>query len=220
MNIPVTIDFITNGSSYLKIRVAATSNFSVSNTASDLQKTLNLDAARQNGSIDVGFVSNSGEIRVFIQQRPPAAAITGTNLCAGSSASFTATSSYNFQSAKPLRFVWQTTGGVTVNGSSSYTAPFGLSSTVTIANSSSGSCSVKAVVASCSNLESTSQGANLGTPVITNPSYWLLDPGSNMWQFSQISGAPAVTYAFNVSSGSASILQNSGDAYITTASGA
>ncbi|TLV02476.1 T9SS type A sorting domain-containing protein [Dyadobacter luticola] len=219
-SVALIIDVVTNGTDILKMRATSSSNLSISNTASDVQKTLNLDAARQNGYIDVGYVNNTGEIRVYIQQRPPAPTVTGSNVCAGHSASFTANSSYAFQSTKPMNFVWQSTGGVTVNGGSIVTALPGVSSTVTIANSSSGTYSVKAVVPSCSNLESTLTSANLGTPVITNPSYSLFDPGSNMWQFTQISGYPSVTYAFTVTSGSASIVQNYGDAYITTSSGA
>ncbi len=119
-----------------------------------------------------------------------------------------------------MSILWQTTGGVTVNGSSSFTSPPGTSSSVTIANSSSGTYSARAVVASCSNLQTLASTGSLGAPTIKNPIYWLFDPGSNMWQFSQISEAPAVTYSFSVASGSASIIQNSGDAYITTTSGA
>lgn len=220
-SVSVYIDFISNGSSHLKIDVEATSNFTVSSTPSDIMKTLNLDPARQNGSIDVRFLYNSDYMRVYILQKPPTPTITsGSNVCAGNSGSFTATSSYNFQSTKPINLVWQTTGGVTVNGSSSYTQPAGLSSTVTIANSSSGSYSVKAVIPGCGNLESAAITANLGSPVITNSNYWLFDPGSNMWQFSQTPDGPGVTYAFYVSSGSAQLNQQSQDCYITTSGGA
>ena len=220
-SVSVYIDFISNGSSNLKIRVGATPNFTVSSTPSDIMKTLHLDPARQNGSIDVGFMYNTGEIRVYIQQRPPAPTITsGSNICAGNSGSFTATSSYKFQSTKPMNLVWQTTGGVTVNGSNSYTQPAGVSSTVTIANNSNGSYSVKAVIPNCGNLESTATTANLGTPVITFPNYWLFDPGSNMWQFSQNSSGPGVSYTFYVSSGSAVLNQQNQDCYITTSGGA
>ncbi|MHA4740606.1 T9SS type A sorting domain-containing protein [Dyadobacter sp. MSC1_007] len=204
----------------LRMRLASSANFTITDTQTDLQKNLNLDAGKQNGYIDVGYINNSGEIRVYIQQRPSAPSFTATNLCAGSSASVTATSSYNFQSTKPMHFLWQATGGVTVNGSNSYTSLPAVSSTVTIANSSSGSYSVKAVVASCSNIESATVGRNLGVPVITNPSYWLFDPGSNMWQFSQVADGSPVSYSFYVSSGSAILNQQSQDCYITTSTGA
>lgn len=183
-------------------------------------KTLHLDPARQNGSIDVGYENNNGYIRIYIQHRPPEPIITvGSNICAGNSASITATSNYNFQSSQPINLVWQTTGGVTVNGSSSYTQT-GVSSTVTVANISNGTYSVKAVVPSCGNLESTATNIRLGPPVITNPNYWLVDPGSNMWQFSQTSGGSGVTYSFYVSSGSAVLNPQNQDCYFTTSDGA
>ena len=204
----------------MKIRVASTPNLTVSSTQSDIMKTLHLNPARQNGSIDVGYENNNGYIRIYIQHRPPEPIITvGSNICAGNSASITATSNYNFQSSQPINLVWQTTGGVTVNGSSSYTQT-GVSSTVTVANISNGTYSVKAVVPSCGNLESTATNIRLGPPVITNPNYWLVDPGSNMWQFSQTSGGSGVTYSFYVSSGSAVLNPQNQDCYFTTSDGA
>ena len=219
-SISVYIDLILFGSQYLKIRVTSTPNFSVSNTQSNKMKTLNLDPARINGSIEVGYVNNNGHIRVYIQQRPPDPIITGgSNFCVGNSASITATSNYNFQITHPVNLVWQTTGGVTVNGSSSYTQT-GVSSTVTVANISNGTYSVKAVGPSCGNLESTAINSTLSTPIIINPNYWLFDPGSNMWQFSQTSGGSGVTYSFYVSSGSAILNPQNQDCFITTSEGA
>lgn len=219
-SISVYVDLILFGSKYLKIRVASTPNLTVSSTQSDIMKTLHLDPARRNGSIDVGYENNTGNIRIYIRQRPPDPTITvESNICAGNSASITATSNYNFQSTHPINLVWQTTGGVTVNGSSSYTQT-GVSSTVTIANISNGTYSVKAVVPSCGNLESTAINSTLGTPIINNPNFWLFDPNSNMWQFSQTSGGSGVTYSFYVSSGSAMLNQLNQDCFITTSEGA
>lgn len=220
-SVNVYIDFEPiPGSSYLKISVNPSSNLSVSNTASDIMKTLHLDPARQNGWIDVGHVGTSGSIRVSILQKAPTPSVSvESNICAGSSNSITATSNYNFQGTHPINLVWQAYGGVTVNGASSYTQT-GTSSTVTIANISNGSYSVKAVIPSCGNLESAVKNVKLGPPVITNPNYWLFDPGSNMWQFSQTPGGPGVTYSFYVSSGSAVLNPMSQDCYITTSGGA
>ncbi|GMQ28231.1 hypothetical protein [Algoriphagus confluentis] len=220
-NVNVYIDLVViPGPSFLKISVSPSSNFTVSSTQSDIMKTLNLDPSRQNGWIDVAHVGISGNIRVYIQQKPPTPSISvETNICAGSSRSITATSNYDFQSTHPIQLVWQTYGGVTVNGGSSFTQN-GTSSTVTIANVSNGSYSVKAVIPSCGNLESAVVNVKLGPPVITNPNYWLFDPGSNMWQFSQTSGGPGVTYTFYISSGSAILNPQNQDCYITTSSGA
>lgn len=219
----VMIEAYFTGSGVLGISIDPTPNFTVTDTPSPISKTLNLDLTRQNGSIKVSFenVVDGGELLVFIQQKPPTPTITpDSNICSGNSSSFTATSSYNFQSTKPMNLVWQTTGGVTVNGSNSYTQSPGLSSTVTIANSSSGSYSVKAIVPSCSNLESAAKTENMGVPFIINPNYWLFDSYSNMWQFSQGVSGPGVTFSFYVSSGSAVLNQQSQDCYITTSGGA
>lgn len=220
-NVNVYIDLvIIPGPSNLKISVSPSSNFTVSSTPSDIMKTLNLDPSRQNGWIDVAHVGISGSIRVYIRQKPPTPSISvEANICAGNSRSITATSDYDFQGTHPINLVWQTYGGVTVNGGSSFTQN-GTSSTVTIANISNGSYSVKAVIPSCGNLESDVVNIKLGPPVITNPNYWLFDPGSNMWQFSQTSGGPGVTYTFYVSSGSAVLNPQNQDCYITTPGGA
>lgn len=220
-SITIYIDPFSTGSSILGIVVDPSTNFSISDTPYSVQKTLNLDPAQQNGFIDVGFEYNDERMTVYIRQKPPEPVITaGSNICAGNSGSFTAISNYDFQSTKPINLVWQTTGGVTVNGSSSYTEQPGLSSTVTIANGSSGSFSVKAVIAGCSSLESTPKTENIGAPVIANPNYWLFDSYSNMWQFSQSVTGPGITYTFYVSSGTAQLNQQLQDCYITTTEGA
>jgi len=168
----------------------------------------------------VAHVGISGNIRVYIRQKPPTPSISvEANICVGNSRSITATSNYDFQGTQPINLVWQTYGGVTVNGGSSFSQT-GTSSTVTIANLSNGSYSVNAVIPSCGNLESTVTNIKLGPPVITNPNYWLFDPGSNMWQFSQTSGGPRVTYTFYISSGSAVLNPQDQDCYITTPGGA
>lgn len=220
-SITIYIDPFSTGSSILGIVVDPSTNFSISDTPYSVQKTLNLDPAQQNGFIDVGFEYNDERMTVYIRQKPPEPVITaGSNICAGNSGSFTAISNYDFQSTKPINLVWQTTGGVTVNGSSSYTEQPGLSSTVTIANGFSGSFSVKAVIAGCSSLESTPKTENIGAPVIANPNYWLFDSYSNMWQFSQSVTGPGITYTFYVSSGTAQLNQQLQDCYITTTEGA
>lgn len=220
-SITIYIDPFSTGSSILGIVVNPSPNFTISNTPYSVQKTLNLDPAQQNGYIDVGFEYNDERMTVYIRQKPPEPVITaGSNIYAGNSGSFTAISNYDFQSTKPINLVCQTTGGVTVNGRSSYTEQPGVSSTVTIANGSSGSFSVKAVIDGCSSLESQSKTENMGVPVIANPNYWLFDSYSNMWQFSQRVTGPGITYTFYVSSGSAQLNQQLQDCYITTTEGA
>ncbi|MCF0069893.1 hypothetical protein LZD49_05380 [Dyadobacter sp. CY261] len=60
----------------------------------------------------------------------------------------------------------------------------------------------------------------LDPPVITNPGLTLFYAPSNMWQFTQIPGGTGTTYNFYVTSGSATLVPNGGDCYITTVDGA
>lgn len=208
-----------------------TSNFSLSQVGIEFIQTLQLDPSKKDGSISAVYVippsiPNSPPIPsvvpcvLYIKQLPPPLTVTASNVCPGNSATFSASINYPLQSVRPMSLQWQTTGGVTLNGSSNNITQVTTSGSVTVSNSSSGTFSVRSVVPSCNNALGTPVTGDIGLPTIKNPNYWLFDPGSNMWQFSQISGYPAVTYAFNVTSGSASIIQNYGDAYITTTSGA
>lgn len=189
-------------------------------------QTVQLDPNKNDGFISVAYSDGgpigSNAVIINIKQLPSIPTISGTNVCAGNSATFTASSTYPFQSTKPMSMLWQTTGGVTVNGVSSVTSAPNINSSVTIANSSSsGTYSVRAVVPTCSNMQTSPTTGNLGTAIIKNPTYWLFDSGSNMWQFSQSVGGPGpVTYTFYVASGSATLNQNNGDCYITTLTGA
>ncbi|CAN0079641.1 unnamed protein product, partial [Phaeothamnion confervicola] len=177
------------------------------------------------GDISVVYLAppasnSSNTMRIYIKQKPSVPSLVTSQVCPGNSATFTATSTYGLQGTKPMSLVWQTTGGVSVNSTNNYTQPNVTTGSVTISNSSTGNVSVRAVVPGCSNLQTASTGREVGAPTIKNPNYWLFDPGSNMWQFSQISEYPSTSYAFNVTSGSASVIQNYGDAYITTSAGA
>lgn len=188
-------------------------------------QTVQLDPNKGDGDISVVYLAppasySSNTVRIYIRQKPSVPSLVTSQVCPGNSATFTATSTYGLQSTKPMSLIWQTTGGVTVNSTNNYTQPNVTVGSVTISNSSTGNVSVRAVVPGCSNLQTASTGRELGAPTIKNPNYWLFDPGSNMWQFSQISEYPSTTYTFNVTSGSASVIQNAGDAYITTSAGA
>lgn len=188
-------------------------------------QTVQLDPNKGDGDIAVVYLAppasnSSNTMRIYIKQKPSVPSLVTSQVCSGNSATFTATSTYGLQSTKPMSLIWQTTGGAKVNSINNYTQPNVTAGSVTITNSSTGNVSVRAVVPGCSNLQTASTGREVGAPTIKNPNYWLFDPGSNMWQFSQISEYPSTTYAFSVTSGSASVIQNVGDAYITTSGGA
>ncbi|MVM41809.1 hypothetical protein GO730_35940 [Spirosoma sp. HMF3257] len=176
----VYIDVITDGVDILGIDVTTTPNFSVSDTPSDIEKSLNLDSNKQNGYIDVGYENNPGlgTIRVYVNQKPPMPTFTATStLCStGNSATFTVSDAYSFQSTKPLDLVWQTTGGVTVNSGTTYTSTGSTTSSVTIQYNSFGSVSVRGVIPGCSNLQG---------DAIT---YWFGAPGSSDITFAATGG--------------------------------
>ncbi|WP_461095430.1 hypothetical protein, partial [Spirosoma gilvum] len=119
-----------------------------------------------------------GSIIVYVQQKPPTPTFTSTSsLCStGNSATFSVSDAYSFQSTKPLDLVWQTTGGVTVNGGTTYTTSSATTSSVTIQYNSFGSVSVRGVIPGCSNLQ--------GDAV----TYWFGTPGSSDITFSATGG--------------------------------
>lgn len=178
----IFVDIITDGNSILGAEATASPNFSVSGTDSDIQKKIDLDPNKQNGYIDVGYVNGSGTIRVYINQKPPAPTFTATSsLCSpGNSATFSVSDSYSFQGTKPLNLVWQTTGGVTVNGGTTYTTNNATTSSVTVQYNSFGSVSVRGVIPGCGNLQ--------GDAV----TYWFGTPGGSDITFVR-SGGPDVT---------------------------
>lgn len=176
----VYIDVVTDGTDILGIDVSTTPNFSVSDTQSDIEKILNLDSNKQNGYIDVGYANNPslGTIRVYVNQKPPVPTFTATSsLCStGNSATFSVSDAYSFQSTKPLDLVWTTTGGVTVNGGTTYTTSSATTSSVTVQYNSFGSVSVRGVIPGCSNLQ--------GDAV----TYWFGAPGSSDITFAATGG--------------------------------
>lgn len=123
-------------------------------------------------------VSGNPYITVYIKQKPPTPTFTATaSLCStGNSGTFSVSDSYSFQGTKPLDLVWQTTGGVTVNGGSTYTTSSATTGSVTIQYNSYGTLSVYGVIPGCGNLQ--------GDAV----TYWFGAPGSSDITFAATGG--------------------------------
>ena len=90
-----------------------------------------------------------------------------------------------------------------------------------LSNGNVGQLTVTALHSECSGFPDTYSSATLwyGPPIISYPNYWLFDPGSNMWQLSHTS-QPGFTSTYTVYSGSASLIPNGNDCYVTTSDGA
>ncbi|RRB06843.1 hypothetical protein [Larkinella rosea] len=206
-NVTVYIDGIQDeNGDLLEIAMGTSSNFSFSYTNS-LTAQLNLDSNHQDGSIQVTWTGYPGPINVFVKQKPPVPSFTASPaLCStGNSATYSVSNSYNFQGTKPINIVWQTTGGITVNGSSTYTASSTTSSSVTIQFNSFGTVSVYAIIPGCSNLQGDAVTLYVGTPgssAITftrsggsDPGFFLCS-GTN-YNFVSNPNLPSPQYSYN-----------------------
>jgi hypothetical protein len=120
----VGIDPATGQPAIAPMQTQTSLNFSTSDTQSDIQKTLNLDANHQDGYIDASTLNfNPGNfIRVYISQKAPAPTFSSVpTLCSnGQTGTLSGQVAYNFQSNSPVTLIWNTSGGITVNGGSTY----------------------------------------------------------------------------------------------------
>ncbi|MFN8346250.1 MAG: T9SS type A sorting domain-containing protein [Spirosomataceae bacterium] len=175
----------------------------------------------QQGQIEVQARRSDGGVTVSIKvniTRPlPVISSVSNNdflLCSGGSQSVSASGS-NADS-----FVWTPSSNVTVNGNSS---PQNTSSAVSIAATGQGTFTVQAYSSSCGVTSSNSIVGNVryGPPVISYPNQWLFDAGSNMWQCSNsITPFSGISCTWTLVSGSASLIPNNNDCYVTTTGGA
>ncbi|AEI48757.1 hypothetical protein [Runella slithyformis] len=88
-------------------------------------------------------------------------------------------------------------------------------------NGNLGQLTISALYSSCSYTLNSSSSATIwyGPPIISYPNSWLFDAGSNMWQLSH-AASPGSTSTYSVWSGSASLIPNGNDCYVTTTDGA
>jgi hypothetical protein len=135
-------------------------------------------------------------------------------LCSGGSQSVSA-SGTNADS-----FVWTPSSNVTVNGNST---PQNTSSAVSIAATGQGTFTAQAYSSSCGVASSNSitRNVSFGIPTISNPIQWLFDSYSNMYQCSNIvTPYFGTSYTWTLVSGSATLVPNINDCYVTTTGGA
>lgn len=172
--------------------------------------TLKVEAKRSDSGVIVS-------ISVNITRALPVINSVSTDdflLCSGGSQSVSA-SGTNADS-----FVWTPSSNVTVNGNSS---PQNTSSAVSIGATGQGTFTAQAYSSSCGSASSNSITRNVrfGPPVITNPIQWLFDSYSNMYQCSNIvTPYFGTSYTWILVSGSATLVPNINDCYVTTTGGA
>lgn len=198
----------SDGANFYDMAVSTTSNFYVTDGTSTIDKRLHLDPSKQDGYIDVGWQGVSGfTARIYIKQKPPVLSFTATpTLCnSGNSATFSVSSSYSFQGTKPINIVWQTTGGVTVNGGNAYTANSTTNSSVTVQYNSFGTVRAYAIIPDCSNLQGDAASVYVGIPGgsdITFTRSGGSDPGSSMcsgsyYNFVSVPDLSSSGYSYN-----------------------
>jgi hypothetical protein len=169
VSIPAVYSYVDNQQVEANVDWSASSNFSIQSIPQGLnsQKSLQLDVNRNDGFIKASYSGLNDFITIYIKQKPtPFISSIPAACSAGQSGIATAQVTYNFQSTKPINLVWQTSGGLTVNGNTSYTQTNATNSSVTIQYSSSGNFSVYGVIPGCNNLQTPSASAYLGTPTI------------------------------------------------------
>jgi hypothetical protein len=111
-------------------------------------------------------------------------------------------------------FNWTTGSGLYVSSGQ------GTANTQLAVNGNGNSFATVTFQDACGNpLSSPTKDIIVGTPQIAYPNLWLFDANSNMWQFSH-DYSPGASWNYYVAAGSASLVQNVGDCYITTQSGA
>lgn len=207
-----------DGSTYYAMSLVTSSNFSSSNSTTTIVKKLYLDPNRQDGNIVVGWEGVPGyTATIYIKQRPPAPTFTATPiLCStGNSGTFSVSTGYNFQGTKPINIVWQTTGGITVNGSSTYTANSTTSSSITVQYNSFGTVQVYAVIPGCGNVQSDLISLYVGLPSSSNITFTRSggsDPGSSLcsgsyYNFASVPELPLsqYNYSWSIPSGSSNV---------------
>lgn len=169
---PVLVSDGNGGSKLIGMDVQASPNFTISTTQSEIQVRLNFPTNRQDGFIRVGFkdVSPQEFITInIVQQIPTPTLINIPALCsAGQTASMSAQINYSYQSSFPANLIWQGSGGVTINGSGTFTQTNATSSSVNLQFASRGLLEVFTQVPGCENRRSTAQSVYFGTPQITD----------------------------------------------------
>lgn len=159
----------TQDSTYADYRIdikGTSSNFSHYNVNYYSEEIVLDYTNHYDGHIDVGWAGQSDFIRITIVQKPGAAIFTATpSICStSSSATYTLSVDYGFNSTNPLNIKWYTSGGVTVNSGSSFTDYSKTVSSVTVQWSSFGTIYGHGEIPGCGNVSGAQDLAYVGTP--------------------------------------------------------
>lgn len=151
---------------YKSIFVSTSSNFSHFNVNTNTEEIVLDYTNHYDGYIDVAYAGDPAICRVHIVQKPGAATFTATpSICSPSStATYTLSVNYPFNSTNPLNIKWYTTGGVTVNGASSFTDSGVTISNVTVQATSFGTIYAHGEIPGCGNVAGAQDLAYVGTP--------------------------------------------------------
>jgi hypothetical protein len=124
---------------------------------------LTFDPNRNNGSLTADFWTNNDRVTVYFTQKPtPSLTITPTLCNSGQSGDFSTT--LNFYGSSTANVVWETTGGLTVNGGSSYRVIDNTISRATVQHNSYGTLTVYGEIPGCNNMRTNSVVHHIGTP--------------------------------------------------------
>ncbi|AEI48565.1 hypothetical protein [Runella slithyformis] len=173
------------------------------------QGTLKVEAKRSDSGVTVSISVNITRPLPIINST----SINNLVVCSGTTQSISA-SGTNADS-----FVWTPSSNVTVNGNSS---PQNVSGAVNIGATNQGTVTVQAYSSACGTASSNSivRNVSFGTPAITNPIQSLFDSYSNMYQCSNIvTPYFGTSYTWTLVSGSATLVPNINDCYVTTTGG-
>ncbi len=193
-----------------QIEWEATPNFNL--TVGDLKWVIGLSTTSDKSDGYVRFQGLSGGWQyLYIKQQPSIPTVTATsNLCSpGQAGNFSANAIYG--GPHPMSMVWETTGGLLVNGSTSYTAGNTSSSTVPIQHNSYGEYQVKGIIPACNNLQGYTRKSYVGTPSSSDLSIQSSSTTSDLCIsglysfYSSIDFGPNYSYSWSIPTGANSV---------------
>ncbi len=172
---------------------------------------LTLDPNRNNGYVTANF--NGTIITVYIVQKTtPTLTITPTLCTSGQTGNFAGT--LNYYGPNSANFVWETSGGITVNGSNYYRVIDNTISSATIQHNYSGFVTVYGEIPGCNNIRTHPIKFFIGKPQVNfftvngQTGFTTMCLGNSQDIQTNAFGSPS-SYHWYVSSG------NGGDAYLT-----
>lgn len=138
---------------------------------------LTLDPNREDGRLTANLYGS--QVTIIVSQKPtPSLTIAPTLCSSGQSGDFSVT--LNYYGPNQANVVWETTGGITVNGSSFYRVTGNTISRATVQHNSYGTLVVYGEVPGCNNMRTKPATQYIGAPsgsvsFVGNP-----DPGSSL----------------------------------------